>query len=215
MNVYEQNYLTLAKQAIQFEAYGGAMRYNACSDFYNYSVNVRPNKMLNFDPKNLLPIGNAFAIIALEMDYGNPDINSISAENAVYCLMRYHKEAKDSWNLPFYVILNLIISDPNLMHDSFMHVVRNNYGEVMDFSSQMAFHSGENTVRYHILKYLIPQVFDIEKQSFKMDDMPLAPSVSAVMDRVNTSFYKHAKAELGERLFEEVYEFCELGVSQP
>lgn len=214
----ENNFMTLASPIIDMYSKGflGVGFYNACSDFFNYSQDVRPNKLLTFSPKNLLPIGCAFAILAIETDFGNPDINSISAENALYCLMTHKKHTPNSYmNIPYNAAVSLLLSDKKPLHDGLMHVLRSHREYLFDMVEELKFRSGENSIRSRILKYLIPEIFDIKNRDFIIDDLPLAPRKNDILEFIDSSFFSNADANEGEVLFEELYDFCRQGVSQP
>ncbi len=210
--------MALAMPIIEMYSDGikGARFYNACSDMFNYSQDVRPNKLLGCSPKNLQPIGCAFAIMAIEIDFGNPTINAIAAENAVYCLLTSYKNNPNNFgNIPFNGVVSLILANPDLLHDGLMHVLRDHMSYVMDFMEQVKFRSGENSVRSRILKYMIPKIFDLNRMDFIIEDLPLAPQKDKVVEFVNSSFFKNADAEEGKELLEELYDFCKQGVSVP
>lgn len=218
MSSYENKFMELAVPIIDLYSCNnfGARLYNACSDFFNYSQDVRPNKLLMVSSKNLLPIGCAFGILATKIDYGNPDINSISAENAFYCVIKHYIDNPNTFGaLPLYIVVNLIMSDHQLMHDTIMYVFRHNPYQLLSLSAELTFRSGENAIRSHVLKYLIPQIFDISCMDFKYDDMPLTPDKDAVIQWINSDCYKNADPNRGKDYFEEMYEYCRLGVSQP
>lgn len=216
MDNYESRFLALAMPIVQMYANGntGPQIIDACSELFNYSQDVRPNKLLQCSPKSLQPIGCAFAILAININYGNPDINSISAENALYCLVSAYKNNPNSFgNIPYNAIVSLLLSDPNLLKDAIMHVLKNNPHFLYSLSEQMTFRSGENSVRYRILKYMIPYIFDFEKLDYKVSNMPLAPDKELLLNCINSSYYKSADGEEGEKLFEELFDYCETGVS--
>ncbi len=220
MTIYEANFMAMATPIIEMYCDGNerARFYNACSEYFNYSQKVRPNKLLDCSSKNLLPIGCAFAILSLEIDFGNEDINSIAAENALYCLLTHRKHAPKSFgDIPYNAAVSLLLSESNVMHDGLMYVLGNHFSYVLDLSGleKVRFRSGENSVRSRILKYLIPHIFDVDKLQFKFDDLPLAPGREQLINYVNSSFYKNANGLEGEELLEELYDFCRQGVSQP
>ena len=218
MNDYENNFIALALHIIDMYADDnmGIRFFNACCDFFNYSQDVRPNKLLNCSPKNLLPIGSAFAIMSIEVDFENPDINSISAENALYCLLTHKRHIPNSFgDIPYNAAVSLLLSDKNPMHDGIMYVLRYHLEYMMRLSEEVHFRSGENAVRSKILKYLIPKIFNIDERDFLIDDIPLAPNKNDVLKFIDSSFFKHADKDEGESLLEELYDFCRIGVSQP
>ena len=218
MKSYETKFMELSIPIIEMYSDGirGPRFHNACSDLFNYSQDVRPNKLLGCSEKNLQPIGCAFAIMAIELDFGNPTINAIAAENAVYCLLTHYKSNPNGFgNIPYNGVVSLILSNPDLLHDGLMHVLKFHMSFVMNFMEQMKFRSGENAVRSRILKYLIPEIFDLNKMDFKIDDLPLAPNRDLVVKFVTSSFFKEADAEEGKDLLDELYSFCKQGVSVP
>lgn len=218
MGEYEKAFMDLAFPIIDLISRNidGARLFNACRDLFNYSQDIRPNKLLLVSSKNLLPIGCAFGTLATKIDYGNPDINSISAENALYCVIKHYKDIPDTFGaLPLYVAVNLIMSDHRLMHDTIMYVVKLNAYQVLSFHEQINFRSGENAVRSHVLRYLIPQIFDTTSMDFIYDDMPLAPDRNAVIEWIHSSYYQDADPNKGKEYFEQMFDYCKLGVSQP
>lgn len=218
MSSYENQFMAYAIPIIEMYADGvkGPRFYNACSNMFNYSQDIRPNKLLGCSPKSLQPIGCAFAVMAIEIDFGNPTINAIAAENAVYCLLTSYKNNPDGFgNIPYNGVVSLILSDPALLHDGLMHVLKYHMSYLMDFEEQITFRSGENSVRSRILKYLIPEIFDLDRMDFKIEDLPLEPPKNKVIEFVKSSFYRNANAEEGKDLLEELYDFCEQGVSVP
>ena len=217
MSSYENQFMAYAMPIIEMYADGvkGPRFYNACSDMFNYSQDIRPNKLLGCSPKSLQPIGCAFAIMAIEIDFGNPTINAIAAENAVYCLLTSYKNNPDGFgNIPYNGVVSLILSDPVLLHDGLMHLTRFHMHYLLSFADQIRYRSVENAIRSRILKYMIPEIFDLARMDFKIEDLPLEPPKDKVIAFVKSSLFE-ADAEEGRELLEELYDFCRQGVSVP
>ena len=217
MSSYENQFMAYAMPIIEMYADGvkGPRFYNACSDMFNYSQDIRPNKLLGCSPKSLQPIGCAFAIMAIEIDFGNPTINAIAAENAVYCLLTSYKNNPGGFgNIPFNGVVSLLLSDPALLHDGLMHLTRFHMNYLFSFADQVTYRSVETAVRSRILKYMIPEIFDLDRMDFKIDDLPLEPPKGKVIEFVQSPRFK-ADAKEGKELLEELYDFCKQGVSVP
>lgn len=140
MASYENSFLALVEPIVDMYSVGyrGARFYNACSDLFNYSQDVRPNKLLGCSPRSLQPIGCAFAVMAIEIDFGNPTINAIAAENAVYCLLTSYKNNPDGFgNIPYNGVVSLLLSDPALLHDGLMHLSRFHMHYLLSFTDQV------------------------------------------------------------------------------
>jgi hypothetical protein len=58
------------------------------------------HKLLQIESKATQPIGFAFANIALYLDFDDEDMNSVAAENAIYCLGRSMIESNNSFCAP-------------------------------------------------------------------------------------------------------------------
>ena len=217
MSSYENQFMAYATPIIEMYADGmmGPRFYNACSDMFNYSQDIRPNKLLGCSPRSLQPIGCAFAIMAIEIDFGNPTINAIAAENAVYCLLTSYKDNPNGFgNIPFNGVVSLFLSDPALLHDGLMHLTRFHMNYLFSFADQVRYRSVETAIRSRILKYMIPEIFDLDRMDFKIEDLPLEPPKDKVIEFVKSSLFE-ADAREGKELLEELYDFCEQGVSVP
>lgn len=217
MASYENSFLALVEPIVDMYSVGyrGARFYNACSDLFNYSQDVRPNKLLGCSPRSLQPIGCAFAVMAIEIDFGNPTINAIAAENAVYCLLTSYKNNPDGFgNIPYNGVVSLLLSDPALLHDGLMHLSRFHMHYLLSFTDQVKYRSVETAVRSRILRHMIPEIFDLDQMDFKIDDLPLAPPRNKVIEFVKSPLFD-SDAEDGRELLEELYDFCKRGVSVP
>jgi hypothetical protein len=73
------------------------------------------HKLLQIESKATQPIGFAFANIALYLDFDDEDMNSVAAENAIYCLGRSMIESNNSFCAP--PLFKILQKRRNLLND--------------------------------------------------------------------------------------------------
>lgn len=181
--------------------------------------------LLDLPASNCQSVGLAFTCMALYFDNGDKDINSVSAENAYYCLAKSYIEKNNTYSLP--AIFSILERRPNLMTEKFISswcsMAEEQFGmpigrmlggnpfrdtHLQDFRNQAI--SFMSQVKY----YLLTIFYDIEHRKFIIPtDMPyFLPTEQEI-----TSFLLSIRDEkiddsnylsIGESHFESVFKEC-------
>lgn len=95
------------------------LSFHAIGDLYNIVYQNGGKTLINCPDDSMKEIGMAYMKIARLYKAGSQDwyVNSVSAENAFYCLVRYFKTTGDSSSLPYLYIL--LKENKDLLEDKF------------------------------------------------------------------------------------------------
>lgn len=173
-------------------------------------------------------IGMAYMKIAQIYKASSQDwyVNSVSAENAFYCLARYYKKSGDSSSIPYLIIL--LKSNKVLLEDKFAQSCKKINSDLFDgpFGRYGSGLAGDTTLsaclRYYdryVLYYMLTISYDIDKGKILVDDGAftlLYPDFSDMAINcikeyleVDANQFARGREELGKKYFETIYELCE------
>lgn len=93
----------------------GQMAVEAMTSLYNAAMRSGGRSFLDLQESDCQCVGLAFTNIALYLNAGDVDINSVAAENAVYCLVRTFLTTGSSWTLPS--VFTILYNRRNLLDD--------------------------------------------------------------------------------------------------
>jgi hypothetical protein len=191
---------------------------NSANQLYNY-VSHRGAKLLTIfkETSDLQAIGKAFSYFARFIADPNPNVNSVAAENAYYCL------AKSVMSGNYYAapeLYNLVESDYELLIDKLVAARITNfkktnpntpigfvYGFGNPFKSQDA-QSDARTILPHVRFYIISQFYDIKSNKTRMPNDIIEYSQSKVEADLLAMSKKHdldSWLKGGKEYFEQVY----------
>lgn len=198
----------------------------AVSDLYNLVYQNGGQSLINCDSKDLKEIGlaymkNAYYYKASQQDWY---VNSVSAENAYYCLTRYFKETGDNSSLPF---LFLILEERKaLLNDKFkeawkeLHqdIVHMPYG-MMSLETDVELSACLRYYHIYVQHHILSKFYDFNSGNVLVKDNVLDfyyPNFTNFVDKFNEKYVHYDKDEyatdrlhIGENYFTEIYKLCE------
>lgn len=143
------------------------------------------HKLLYISKGACMPVGFAFASIAMHLNFDDKDMNSVAAENAFYCLARNFIADNNTFSVP--AIFTLLYKYSKLLNDALIAaneevLERQSSNETLshlDPTNPIAIlKAGEIkrravNKRFSIMSYLLPFFFDVVNDSYKIPtDMP-------------------------------------------
>lgn len=198
---------------------------SAVSDFYNFVHQNGGRSLVNCDAQYLKVIGFAYINIANYYQAGSQDwyVNSVSAENAYYCLVRYYKEIGDSSSLPFLFLI--LEKNKSLLDDKFVE----SWKSLNQGLSRLPFGGGLSVnvalsacVRYYYIyvqRYILSKFYDFSGEKILVKDEILDlfyPNFTNIINNFNKKYtyydnneYASNRIQLGETYFNQIYKQCE------
>lgn len=197
----------------------------AVSDLYNFVYQNSGKLLIKCETKYLKEIGLAYIKIANYYQASSQYwyVNSVSAENAYYCLVRYYKETGDNSPLPF---LFLILEENNgLFDDKFAE----SWKSLNPRLTRLPFGGGLSVdvalsacVRYYYIyvqRYILSKFYDFSNEKILIKDKILElyyPNFADIIYDFNeeythydTNEYASNREQLGEIYFNQLYKQCE------
>lgn len=201
---------------------------SAISDFYNLVHQNKGMSLINCDTQHLKEIGLAYIKIAKYYKAGSQDwyVNSVSAENAFYCLVRYYKETDDCTSLPFlFLLLN---ENKSLLDDKFEQSWKSLHPRIVRLPFGMGL-SGDvmlsACVRYYYIyvqHFILSKFYDFQNDRILITDKVLDlyyPDFAEIVNRFNQEYihydndeYAKNRKQLGETYYNEIYKQCEVAL---
>lgn len=193
---------------------------NAANQLYNY-VQANGAYLLTDieETSNLQMVGKAFSYFARFIDNGDPDINSVAAENAYFCLGK--SILKDNY-FAAPELYNLLDSSSELLMDKFIPV---RMAEIVKFTRmpiEMLYgnpheseEAKEEARKYipHVKFYVISKFYDIKLNKSLMPEDIIEYSnlkvISHIKKMLESSTYESA-ITMGKDYFEKVYQETEM-----
>lgn len=203
----------------------GADTSDALQELYNY-VRIHTGKvLLELSPEDCFCVGMAYTSIALETEQvsGERAVNSVSSENAFYCLVKYMKGTGDKSVIP--TLFSLLYGPEDLLGDvlTICHgkQMRNapSHGAFLgpryDFRSP-DFRRSAISYRLAICRYIMDQIYDWDRgiytESFHSIPTSCWPDDEQLrrfaVEFENSSFLVMNYAIPGKRYFDGVFLEC-------
>lgn len=198
---------------------------SAISDFYNFVHQNGGKSLVNCNTQYLKAIGVAYIKIAKYYQAGSHDwyVNSVSAENAYYCLVKYYKETGDNSSLPF---LFLILEENKALFDD---KFTESWKSLNQRLSRLPFGGGLSAnvalsacVRYYYIyvqRYILSKFYDYSNERIFVEDKELDlyyPNFASIIHNFNKKYmnydcdeYASDRVQLGEIYFNQIYKQCE------
>lgn len=156
----------------------------AMNQLFSETYAQNGHKLLNISSPHCMPVGFAFAKIAMYLDFNDKDLNSVAAENAFYCLGRNFLSTGNTFAVP--CMFTLLLKFSNLLKDKLIssHCVMAEKQVSMPIGMMLGgnpfraphleeFREQAFKKRVPIMFYLLKQFFDIDTSEYTIPtDMP-------------------------------------------
>lgn len=200
----------------------------AFREFYTFVQTNGGRTLLDLDAADCLPVGMAFAQAALGLDTEGEQraLNSVSAENAFYCLNKYYERTKDSNVLG--TLFSLLNGPRDLMEDGLVEVHVTGMEKATGISREGLFWGEPHTCpemqplrdeaygyRFHICRFLLDQFYDFRRGCIKGSQMTARclPDQTAIGNMINMcssmGIQDGGYEEEGRTRYEELCRYCE------
>lgn len=207
--------------------YEGAAIYFSIAhgDLYNTVHQHGGMSLINCPDESKKEIGMAYMKIAQIYKASKEDwyVNSVSAENAFYCLVRYYMSTGDSSSIPF--LFMLLKANKNLLSDKF----KASWDKLNPEVFNLPFGPGlveeamlSACLRYYhiyVLHYMLTISYDIKQGKPFVEDKAftfLYPNFSNTVNSFMEMYadydrdeYAKDREELGKTYFDTIYDLCE------
>ena len=198
---------------------------HAIDDLYNLVYQNGGKTLINCPDSSMKEIGMAYIKIAQLYKAGKQDwyVNSVSAENAFYCLVRYYKKTGDCSSLPYlYIILK---ENKDLLEDKF----EQSWKELNSDMFKIPFGPGlagdvmlSACLRYYhvyVMRYILSLSYNIKSGQLFVEDKAFAflyPNFKDIVSSFMKMYvnydcdeYARDRDQLGKTYFNKIYELCE------
>ena len=198
-----------------------------CKDLY---MEVSPQRqggkvLLELSSKECQVVGMAFTTIALRYDFGDPDFNSVAAENAYYCLARNLIDNNNSFVAP--ALFAILLVNYNLMKSKLISSYCNIYnkkrginvylaGDPFNDSGFEKFRNDAINFKDYIMYYALSKFYDIKNKSYLIPTdlhyyIPQESVINDFLERVSKieDYSKESFIKECEIHFKSVYKECE------
>ena len=186
------------------------------------------HKLLQLSSQNTQAVGLAFSYIALYLNFNDEDLNSVAAENAVYCLGRNIIEKNNTFCAPS--IFTTLLKKPSLLKDKLISAHCSVLQKRMEMPIGIMLGGNPFTAphlndfreqaitekRFAIMTYLLTLFYDIESKEFTIPtDLPYnLPSTQDLSDftkqiKSYLDYDKNALINEGEMYFYELFSMCQ------
>ena len=198
----------------------------AISDFYNLVHQNKGMSLINCKTQYLYEIGLAYIKIALyhKASPQNWYVNSVSAENAFYCLSKSYEETGNVAPLPF--LFMLLNENKNLLDDKFEQSWKELNPEIVRLPYSMGSLSTQvmlsACVRYYyvyVQHFILSKFYDLKNDMILVNDKIFEfyyPNYIDVIHSFIRNYSNYDKDEyatdretLGETYFKMIYKCCE------
>jgi hypothetical protein len=188
---------------------------NSAVELYKYVQNNGANILTKLsDSGDLQMVGKAFSFFARHIDNGDPDINSVAAENSYYCLAASMRQNN------FYAapeLFNLLDTKSELFADKFKSVIFDDFQEqhqvpinLITNSPQQHIAAQKEIQKLHpiLIYYVISNFYDIKANKTKMPEDIIEYSAEKVEEYISvlkSNSDIDALIKKGELFFDKVY----------
>lgn len=197
---------------------------SALGDLYNIVHQNGGTSLINCPDESMKEIGMAYIKIAQLYKAGRQDwyVNSISAENAFYCMSRYFKTTGDSSSLPYLYIL--LKENKTLLEDKFEQSWKKLNSDMCNMPFGMGMAGGvmlSACLRYYhiyVMKYILSLSYDVKEGQPLVEDRTFAflyPDFSDIVRSFMIMYANYDKDEyardrdnLGKTYFGTIYDLC-------
>lgn len=194
-------------------------------DLYNLVHQRGGVSLVNCKVQYLKEIGMAYMKIAQFYKAGREDwyVNSVSAENAYYCLVRYSKETGDNSSLPF--LFMLMHENTDLLEDKFKESCENLNGNFnrsfarFSLSSNVMISASVRYYHYYVQHFMLEKFYDFKGERLSVEDKALIfwyPNILSIIKDFLSEYaiydsdeYASDRMELGEQYYDMIYRLCE------
>ena len=208
-------------------------QYEAAATFFSSAIGnlynaVHQNggiSLINCPDESMKEIGMAYMKIAQIYKAGKEDwyVNSVSAENAFYCLVRYYKRTGDSSSIPY--LFMLLKANKDLLEDKFeqswkklnSRLINRPFGAGLIGDTLLS-----ACLRYYhiyVLHHMLTISYDIKQGKPLIEDKTFAflyPNFSNTVNSFMEMYadydrdeYANDREELGKTYFDTIYDLCE------
>lgn len=212
------------KDPEQYEA-AATFFSSAIGNLYNIVHQNGGTSLINCPDESMKEIGMAYMKIAQIYKAGEQDwyVNSVSAENAFYCLVRYYKKTGDSSSIPY--LFMLLKANKKLLEDKFeqswkklnSRLINRPFGAGLIGDTMLS-----ACLRYYhvyVLRHMLILSYDIKQGKPLTEDKTFAflyPNFSNTVNSFMEMYadydrdeYANNREELGKTYFDTIYELCE------
>lgn len=200
----------------------------AFRELYTHVQNNGGSTLLSLDAADCLPVGMAFAqaALGLETEGEQRALNSVSAENAFYCLNKYYDKTRDSSVLG--TLFSLLTGPRDLMEDGLVEVhvtgaenetglsrVDLYWGEPHTCPEMQPLRDEAYGFRFHICRFLLDQFYDFSRGCIKSGHTAARclPDQNAIDNLMNIcssmGIQTDGYEEEGRTRYEELCRYCE------
>ena len=197
---------------------------HAIGDLYNLVYKNGGKTLINCPDSSMKEIGMAYIKIAQLYKAGKQDwyVNSVSAENAFYCMIRYFKNTGDSSSLPY--LFTLLKDNKYLLEEKF----EQSWKKLNEDMCSMSFGIGlagdvmlSACLRYYhvyVMRYILSLSYNIKEERPFVEDKTFAFLYPNFRETVNSFMrtyanydkdeYARDRDQLGKTYFDTIYELC-------
>ena len=197
---------------------------DAIGDLYNLVYQNGGKTLINCPDSSMKEIGMAYIKIAQLYKAGKQDwyVNSVSAENAFYCMVRYFKNTGDSSSLPYlYILLN---ENKDLLEDKFEqswkklngNMCRSPFG--FGLAGDVMLSACLRYYHVYVMRHILSLSYNIKEGRPFVEDETFAFLYPNFKETVNSFMkmyanydkdeYARDRDQLGKTYFETIFELC-------
>lgn len=197
---------------------------SAVGDLYNTVHQNGGTSLVGCPDEAMKEIGMAYMKIALlyKADRQEWYVNSVSAENAFYCLVRYFKTTGDSSSLPYLFIL--LRENKDLLKDKFgeswekLNIDRLTRPFGPGLSDEVMLSACLRYYHVYVMRHILSLSYDIKKGRLLVEDNTFAflypdfnEMVSSFMklyENFDKDEFAEGREKLGKTYFDTIYDLC-------
>lgn len=169
---------------------------------YKATEGYNSKLLLQVNPKQASTIGLGYTWFTFLFDNGNPNINDIAAENALFCLATNYIETNNYTVLP--AIFSLFNKCSEHLEDTINRTLRDTfyYAPANNCGHDNYNIDGFKYYKYTIMFFCINTFYDLKAEKFKIKDLPFQPNINDVKRFIN---------EFASLSFNKLNNICNIG----